>query len=89
LAEIWADVFQFGSIGIDDSFFDLGGHSLLAAKVVGRIRVLLKVAVPIPLLFRQPTIRQISEFIDNNVWAANQGVRSAPPMEKDSEEVTL
>jgi len=89
LAEIWADVFQFGSIGIDDSFFDLGGHSLLAAKVVGRIRVLLKVAVPIPLLFRQPTIRQISEFIDNNVWAANQGVRATPPMEKDSEEVTL
>ena len=36
LAEIWADVFQCGPIGIDDNFFDLGGHSLLAAKVVGR-----------------------------------------------------
>jgi amino acid adenylation domain-containing protein/non-ribosomal peptide synthase protein (TIGR01720 family) len=89
LAEIWVDVFQFGSIGIDDSFFDLGGHSLLAAKVVGRIRTLLKVAVPIPLLFRQPTIRQISEFIDNNIWAAHQGLHPASETEKDSEEVTL
>jgi acyl-coenzyme A synthetase/AMP-(fatty) acid ligase len=89
LAEIWADVFQFGPIGIDDSFFDLGGHSLLAAKVVGRIRASLKVAVPIPALFRQPTIRQISEFIDNNVWAANQGVLLATQAEKDTEEVTL
>jgi acyl-CoA synthetase (AMP-forming)/AMP-acid ligase II/acyl carrier protein len=89
LAEIWAEVFQFGSIGIDDSFFDLGGHSLLAAKVVGRIRGSLKVSVPIPVLFRQPTIRQISEFIDNNVWAANQGVRAAPLTETEAEEVTL
>jgi acyl-coenzyme A synthetase/AMP-(fatty) acid ligase len=89
LAEIWADVFQFGPIGIDDNFFDLGGHSLLAAKVVGRIRSVLKVAVPIPLLFRQPTIRQVSEFIDNNVWAAHQLVAAAAPTEKDSEEVTL
>ena len=89
LASIWADAFQLESIGIDDSFFDLGGHSLLAAKVVGRIRASLKVAVPIPLLFRQPTIRQISEFIDNNVWAASQGVHAASAIETNTEEVIL
>ena len=89
VAEIWADVFQFGPIGIDDNFFELGGHSLLAAKVVGRIRAVLKVAVPIPLLFRQPTIRQISESVDNNLWAANQGAPPAASAEKDVEEVTL
>ena len=89
LAAIWADAFQLESIGIDDSFFDLGGHSLLAAKVVGRIRASLKVAVPLPLLFRQPTIRRISEFIDNNVWAAGQGVHPASAMETDTEEVIL
>ena len=89
LAAIWADVFQLESIGIDDSFFDLGGHSLLAAKVVGRIRASLKVAVPIPLLFRQPTIRRISEFIDNNVWAASRGDHPVSAMETDTEEVIL
>ncbi|HEY9405348.1 MAG TPA: amino acid adenylation domain-containing protein [Pyrinomonadaceae bacterium] len=89
LAAIWADAFQLECIGIDDSFFDLGGHSLLAAKVVGRIRASLKVAVPIPLLFRQPTIRRISEFIDNNLWAASQGDHPVSAMETDTEEVIL
>jgi acyl-coenzyme A synthetase/AMP-(fatty) acid ligase/acyl carrier protein len=89
LAAIWADAFQLESIGIDDSFFDLGGHSLLAAKVIGRIRASLKVDVPIPLLFRQPTIRRISEFIDNNVWAASQGAHTASAIETNTEEVIL
>ncbi len=89
LAAIWADVFQLESVGIEDSFFDLGGHSLLAAKVIGRIRAALKVAVPIPLLFRQPTIRRIAEFIDNNIWAASQGVYTASATETDAEEVIL
>jgi len=89
LAEIWADVFQLESVGIDDSFFHLGGHSLLAAKVVGRIRASLKVAVPIPLLFRQPTIRRVAEFIDNNLWAANQGVRQTAATEAETEDVIL
>jgi amino acid adenylation domain-containing protein/non-ribosomal peptide synthase protein (TIGR01720 family) len=89
LAAIWADTFQLEFIGIDDSFFDLGGHSLLAAKVVGRIRASLNVAVPIPLLFRQPTIRQISEFIDNNVWAASQVDRTDSAIETDTEEFIL
>jgi len=89
LAAIWSETFQLESCGIDDSFFDLGGHSLLAAKVVGRIRASLKVDVPIPLLFRQPTIRRIAEFIENNVWAASQGAQPASAMETDTEEVIL
>lgn len=89
LAGIWAEVFTFEGVGIDDNFFDLGGHSLLAAKVVGRIRTSLKVSVPVPLLFRQPTIRQLSEYVDNTLWAAGHGSRRVEDDEQDVEEVTL
>jgi amino acid adenylation domain-containing protein/non-ribosomal peptide synthase protein (TIGR01720 family) len=88
LAGIWLEVFAIETIGIDDNFFELGGHSLLAAKVVGRIRAALKVAVPIPLLFRQPTIRQLSEYVDNTLWAAGQGAQPAGDAH-DVEEVSL
>ena len=86
---LWREVLGVDEVGLDDNFFSLGGHSLLAAKVVGRIRASLNVAVPIPLLFRQPTIRRISEFIDNNVWAASQGDRTDSAIETDTEEVIL
>jgi amino acid adenylation domain-containing protein/non-ribosomal peptide synthase protein (TIGR01720 family) len=89
LAEIWSDVFGIGEIGIDDNFFDLGGHSLLAAKAVGRIRTALKVALPMPVLFRQPTIRELGEHIDNMLWAAGQSARPASADEQDVEEVSL
>jgi acyl-coenzyme A synthetase/AMP-(fatty) acid ligase len=89
MAAIWAEVFTLPAVGIDDDFFDLGGHSLLAAKVVGRIRAALKVSLPIPLLFRQPTIRQLAEYVDNTLWAAGQGARPAAADEQDVEEVSL
>ncbi|MDP3718281.1 MAG: amino acid adenylation domain-containing protein [Acidobacteriota bacterium] len=88
MARIWSEVFQLPEVGIDDSFFELGGHSLLAAKVVGRIRAALNVSVPLPLLFRQPTIRQVSAFVDNTVWAASQGGPDAAAGH-DVEEVAL
>ena len=88
MAEIWAEVFNVSSVGIDDSFFDLGGHSLLAAKVTGRIRSALGVGVPIPLLFKQPTIRRLAEYVDNTLWAAGQGGASNLT-DGDIEEVSL
>ena len=89
LAEIWQELLDVERVGLEDNFFELGGHSLLAAKVVGRIRASLKVAVPIPLLFRQPTIRRISEFVDNTLWAANPRARAVASSEQDIEEVAL
>ncbi|HWI16713.1 MAG TPA: amino acid adenylation domain-containing protein [Vicinamibacterales bacterium] len=89
LAAIWSEVFSIDAVGIDDNFFELGGHSLLAAKVVGRIRASLKVSVPIPLLFRQPTVRQLSEYVDNTLWAAGQGSQRVEDDEQDVEELML
>jgi len=64
LAEIWAEVLGLSRIGVRDSFFDLGGHSLLATRVVSRIRVALRVELPLAdLLTADPTVERLAERV--------------------------
>ncbi len=64
LAEIWAEVLGVSRIGVRDSFFELGGHSLLATRVVSRIRVALRVELPLAdLLTADPTVERLAERV--------------------------
>jgi thioesterase domain-containing protein len=58
LAEIWADALDLQQVGVYDNFFGLGGDSLLAARVVAGIRAAFQVDIPLPAIFRGPTIDQ-------------------------------
>ena len=58
VAGVWGDVLSRSVIQPQDNFFELGGHSLAATRVVGRVRQVVGVDVPLRLLFEFPTLRE-------------------------------
>ena len=66
VASIWGDVLHLseGGPGLDDDFFDLGGHSLVALKVQAQLERDLGLSVPLVLLFRHPTVRQLAAALE-------------------------
>jgi len=65
IQEIWSQVLGIKRdlIGIDANFFELGGHSLKASNMVSKIHQILEIKVPLTVLFRKPTIREVSDYI--------------------------
>ncbi|MCP4990315.1 MAG: amino acid adenylation domain-containing protein [Colwellia sp.] len=63
LAAIWEEVLGCKKIGVHDSFFDLGGHSLKIAKLASLIQKRMGVSLPFTAVFRNSTIRQLSQTI--------------------------
>jgi len=57
-------VLRLDRVGIEDNFFELGGHSLLATRVMAQIREVLRVEVPLRMLFESPTLRELSECVE-------------------------
>jgi tyrocidine synthetase-3 len=64
--EIWSDILGIEKeiIGIDRHFFELGGHSLNATILISRIHKEFNVKMSLVDMFRNPTIRGLSELIE-------------------------
>lgn len=65
LAGVWEELLDYEPVGIRDNFFNLGGHSILVTQLVGRLRSLLPIDLPLRILFDKPTIAELSEYILN------------------------
>ncbi len=80
LAALWADVLALDAqeIGIDSNFFELGGHSLKATILISRIQKRLAVNIPLVQLFKTPTIRGLSPFIEQQEAAPYAAIAPAP-----------
>jgi non-ribosomal peptide synthetase component F/acyl carrier protein len=65
LAEIWSEVLGIKTdiISTESNFFQLGGHSLKATILAFKIHQALNVKVPLAELFKNPTIRELGEYV--------------------------
>jgi hypothetical protein len=69
LARIWSEVLGIERIGLHDNFFNLGGDSLLAAQVVSRVRKTFQIELPLPIVFRDPTLAGQAWRIEEMIMA--------------------
>jgi amino acid adenylation domain-containing protein len=65
LCELWQEVLGIDEVGIHDNFFRIGGNSITAIRLTAKSRKLLKVDIPLLLLFEQKTIAGIVSKLDN------------------------
>lgn len=63
LIDIWKPIFQLDSIGINDNFFELGGNSLSAAKIISKIKKIIKKEINLKDFYLKPTISGLAETI--------------------------
>lgn len=66
LAEIWKEVLGIDRVGIHDNFLELGGHSLLASRIISRAMDSFQLKIPLQILFKSPTIKDMSVAIIEN-----------------------
>ncbi len=68
IADIWADLLNLETVGIDENFFDLGGSSLLAVKLITEIEEKTGVSLPISVLFDSPNVSRLAEVVGGEKW---------------------
>src|SRR5258708_1719658 len=78
LTDIWRDVLENSSFGVNDDFFELGGDSVMAMRVRSRIHALLAADLSLSELFDHSTIARLALLIDL-ARSSKGGTSSADP----------
>jgi acyl carrier protein len=69
---IFAEVLALTQVGVNDNFFALGGDSLRATRVISRLRAAFQVNFPIVMVFKKPTVAELSDEITRSTEAVDQ-----------------
>ncbi|MBN2536084.1 MAG: amino acid adenylation domain-containing protein [Spirochaetales bacterium] len=65
IAGIWKQVLQIDRVGMNDNFFDLGGTSYSIIQLKAGLEKALQRDIELITLFKYPTIRLFSHYLDN------------------------
>ncbi len=65
LVTIWLEILGIEKVGLTDNFFEIGGHSLRATSLITEIYKAFRVELPLRVIFRTPTIRELAGYIQN------------------------
>lgn len=84
LVKIWEELLDKEKIGAQSNFFELGGHSLNATMLVNKISKELTVEIPLEIIFKKQTIRNLSDYI-----ITIQQLEGTSEVAVDSLEITL
>ncbi len=76
ISAIWKDVLNLEEIGITDNFFDIGGHSLLVIQILEKIRNISDKNIKMTDMFKYPTIRLLSDYLDSDDNDVNESLAS-------------
>ncbi|RNB58979.1 amino acid adenylation domain-containing protein [Brevibacillus gelatini] len=78
LVEIWERVLGVSGIGILDNFFQMGGHSLKAMNVAAQVHREYQVELPLQVLFSQPTIKELAQYVATSGKDTYAPIQPAP-----------
>jgi amino acid adenylation domain-containing protein len=70
IAELWQDVLDVETVGVNDRFFELGGSSLQAARFVNEMQTRLGEQIFVVTLFGAPSVADYAAFLQENYPAA-------------------
>lgn len=65
LCELFSKILDLKQVSIDDNFFAVGGHSMLAVLMVEEIRKLFEGCLPLEIIFKYPTVRDMSKYLQS------------------------
>jgi len=79
LAQIWEGVLGVPSISVHANFFDIGGTSMMILKMVPRINAAFELVLPVPTIFKAPTIELMANVIKGRSTIEKQVVLPLHP----------
>ncbi|KAF0848829.1 non-ribosomal peptide synthetase [Nocardia caishijiensis] len=80
VAQVFTEVIDCPSAGLDDDFFALGGNSLMATRLAARLGAALGTQVPVAAVFEAPTVAALAERL-----AAAERTGARPPLTRRAE----